>query len=140
MPRKTSGQKSSFPAPSLNKGVYWLPNDATWGGFINIRLPEDAKIAFNAWWQDNPHQANEILDDVLGAGAKFGLSYDAENQCYIATLGGRLLLSANERYVVTTRAGTLAEVVALAMWKHAFYAKGDYDSYRPRSQTMLSWG
>lgn len=140
MPRKKGSPSNQAKTPSAVQGIYWLPSDATWGGFINIRLPDDAKLAFNAWQEDRPLEGQQILDDVLGEGAKFGLSYDRENECYVATLIGALVEGSNERYCVTTRAGSLVEVVNLTAWKHAYYAKGDYSSYRPREQKLDTWG
>jgi len=126
--------------PQTIQGVFWLPPDAAWGGFINIRLPDDAKLTFDAWEEDNSGEGFQILDEVLGEGAKFGLSYDRENNCYVATLTGALVDGSNERYCVTTRAGRLDEVINLMAWKHAYYAKGDYGSFRPKVSQLASWG
>jgi len=140
VPRKTKTPRVQDKTATVIQGVYWLPSDATWGGFINIRLQDDAKLAFNAWWETHPNESATILDDLLGEGAKFGVSYDRQNECYVSTLMGALVEGSNERYCVTTRAGSLSEVIALTVWKHAYYAKGDYGSFRPATSKLDSWG
>jgi len=138
--RKAKSKSSENEAPRVVQGVYWTPNDAAWGGFINIRLEDEQKLLFNEWYEAHPDEGTKILDDVMGEGAKLGLSYDRENECYVSTLMGALVDNSNERYCVTTRAGTLAEVVALTAWKHAYYAQGDYGSYRPATGKLNNWG
>jgi len=138
--RKAKTQTIPSEAPDTVQGMYWLPADAKWGGFINIRLPDDAKLAFNAWQEDFPSAGPEILDELLGEGVKVGLSYDRENECYICTLTGALVSGSNERYCCTSRASRLAEVINLAAWKHAYYAQGDYGSYKPSDKKLASWG
>lgn len=119
---------------------FHLDKDAKWGGFINIRMTDEQKLAFSSWYEDNLNVASQILDELLGAGMKVGFSYDAENQCYICTFTGKLLVSSDERYCVTTRAGTLVEVIALAVWKHVYLARGDYGGYKAKTGNFANWG
>jgi len=126
--------------PSVDQGFYWTPNDAVWGGFINIRLDDEQKAAFHEWFSDNADTVTRMVDDVAIEGMKVGFSYDRENQCYIATFTGALVGGSNERYVVTSRAGTLVECLGLAVWKHFYIANGDYGNFKPRSSTLMSWG
>lgn len=140
MPRKTKSTSSKIESADMVQPPYFTPNDAAWGGFINIRLSDTDKEQFSVWWASNPSEGGRILDDLVGAGVKFGLSYDAPNQCYVATITGALVEGSNERYCVTTRAGSLVEVVALMAWKHAILAKGDYGSFRPSNGKLMNWG
>jgi hypothetical protein len=140
MPRKKSTPSVDTPEKVIEQGTYWLPNDARWGGFINIRLDDDQKEAFFAWDADNPSEGTKVLEDVMHEGMKVGLTYDRENQCYICTLIGALVSGSNERYCVTTRAATLQQVVQLTAWKHSQLALGDYGNFRPTTGTMMSWG
>jgi hypothetical protein len=127
-------------SPEVTQGRYWLPNDAAWGGFINLKLDDEAKVIFGAWAEFNRDNLWVMVDDVLGAGMKLGLSYDRENSCYILTFTGALVGGSNERYCMTTRASTLSEVFELAVWKHQELCGGEYGDFRPRSGKMLNWG
>lgn len=139
MPRK----KKNTPVPEtkqVEQGVYWLPNDAAWGGFINIRLDEEQKSSFLAWFAATPEAIHPLLDDVLIEGMKVAFAYDRENQCYIVTFTGALVSNSNERYCATSRAGTLTECLGLACWKHFYLADGDYGNFKPKTGQMNNWG
>jgi len=139
MPRKKSDKNASN-VPDIPVGRYYLAEDAPWRGFLNIKLDDDHKVAFAAWLEAYPDEPTRIFHDLLGEGAKLGFSYDRVNQCYIATLTGALLEGDTGRYVMTTRAGTWWESLALTCWKHAELAHGDYGDFLPRSGSFKSWG
>lgn len=139
MPRK----KKSSPLTDekqISQGVYWLPNDAAWGGFINIRLDEEQKSSFFAWFADAGVTVHQLLDDALSEGMKVAFAYDRENQCYIVTFTGALVSNSNERYCATSRAGTLIECLGLSVWKHYYLADGDYGNFKPKTGQMNNWG
>lgn len=140
MARKPKSRSPQQDPPPVEQGKFWLPSDAEWGGFINIRLDDQQKDEFRTWEDTVSESVLPSLDDLLGEGIKFALSYDRENQCYIATLTGALVVGSNERYCVTTRAGGMFEVIALAMFKHYVLAKEDYGEYKPRSGRFDNWG
>lgn len=141
MPRKKASSPAvDTPDKSVLHGPFWLPPEAKWGGFINVRLDEDQTAAFREWDSDNPGEGARILEDVMGSGMKVGMSYDQENQCTIVTFTGALCLGSNERYCCTSRAGNIREAIQLAAWKHSELARGDYGNYSPRASTMMNWG
>lgn len=140
MARKSKSTNNVPPKTPKNLGKYWLPSDSPWGGFINIKLTDDDKIAFAAFREMQGGGFWRDFDDILGEGMKFGLSYDAENECYICTFIGRLVSTVDERFCVTTRAGTWEEVVCLAVWKHQMTGTGYYDTFRPRTGKLDNWG
>jgi len=139
VPRKKSTTAPATAEPT-EQGIYWLPNEAAWGGFINVRLDDEQKQAFLAWLADNHQTVHVLLDDVLGQGMKVGFGYDRENRCYIVTFTGALVGGSNERYCATSRAGTLTECLGLAAWKHFYLCDGDYGNFKPRTSSMMSWG
>lgn len=140
MARKASPK----PAPEVPLGQvqpYLLDNEAPWGGFINIRLDDAQREEFFAWEQENSVHVSAYFDEMLGAGIKASLSYDATNQCYIVAVTGALVGSSPlSRFCSTSRAATLPQVLALTVWKHVFLAKGDYGNYRPKGGSFLSFG
>lgn len=139
MPRgKKSPPATEKPAP-VSRGRYWLANDAAWGGFINIKIDDEQKSDYHTWCQENPDEGWVILTDIINAGMKVAFAYDDENQCYISTLTGALVSNSNERYCMTSRAGTLGDVIALSSWKHAVLVGGDYGNFRTNGR-MSNWG
>lgn len=140
MARKTSSKPPSNSAGD-NRQPLSVPDKAEWGGFINIRLSDDQREEFFAWYEQNPVGATAMLEDLLGAGAKVTFSFDAQHECYIVSVTGALLAdSPGVRFVSTSRASTMMEVVALTVWKHFLLVRGDYGKYRPRDDSFMRWG
>lgn len=120
---------------------YLIPNDSPWGGFINIRLDDDQKEAFYAWEGDNGQFVPAYVDEMLGAGCKLSLSYDADHECYVVSVTGALVAaSPKSRFCSNSRAGTLPQALALTVWKHLVLALGDYGNYKPRDGSFSSFG
>lgn len=127
MPRpKKSVPSLDIPSQTVQQGKFWLPNDAPWGGFINVSLNDGDKQAFHTWYDVNANEVASMLDDLLGEGMKYSAAYDHENQCYIVTFTGGLVAGANLRCAVTSRSGTWGECNALAVWKHFVLCAGNY--------------
>lgn len=140
MPRKTKISSKPSTQEQSNQ-PYLLPNDSAWGGFINIRLDESQIAAFHSWREDNGKFVAGYFDEMLGAGIKASFSFDAQNQCYICAVTGALVdVTPNSRFCSTSRASSVAEVLALTVWKHVILAKGDYGSYKPSNGSFMSFG
>jgi len=140
MPRKSNKPENENAAGKVKQPLS-VPDKAEWGGFINIRLSDEQKEDFFSWYAENPVGAGAMLDDLLGAGAKVTLAFDAQNGCFIASVTGALLTdSPGVRFVSTSRASTMTEVIALTVWKHFLLVRGDYGNYRPRDNNFMSWG
>lgn len=139
MPRKkssSSANSSAVPLPPLAAHA-----DAPWGGYINIRLTEAQVETYRVWAaSEGPATWWNLFTELVDSGAKIGLVYDSENECYIASLTGRLLPEFDSRYCMTARGGTLEETVSLLVWKHFVLAQGNYNDYRPRTGTFLRFG
>ena len=140
MARRKSSPKVVLPS-TTERQPYYLPNDAPWGGFINIRLDEEQKGEFFEWMAAHVAHYPAYFDDLIGAGLKATFSYDVENDCYILALQGGLVGSmSGSRFVSTSRAGTMSEVIALTVWKHIILTEGDYGNFKPRDLTFMKWG
>lgn len=140
MPRKTSSTpKLDTPEQTVKQGKYWLPNDAPWGGFINVAVSEAEKTAYHEWADENLQHVPSMLDDLVAEGMKYGIAYDRENECYIVTFTGGLVDKANLRCCVTSRAGTWAEADSLAVWKHYILCAGNYGDLLTTGRKR-SWG
>jgi len=127
------------PKPKVAHGIYYCDNEAVWGGFINIRLDDEQKAEFYAWLEGNSQHVSGYIEDLLAEEAKVSMVFDRENECFIVTVAGTLVGGSSERYVTSSRAGTLPETLALTAWKHFVLADGDYGNYRTNG-TMMKWG
>lgn len=129
------------PNPQAPKQQYAVPNDAEWGGFINIRLDEEQKELYFSWLRENATAAPALFLDMLGEGIKATLSFDLEHSTFIVAITGSLLGSApGKRFVSTSRSADLNDAIALTVWKHIVLTRGDYGNYRPKDSSWMSWG
>lgn len=117
-----------------------LPADAQWGGFINIRLSDEEKETAQLWIREHEREAFAMFADNLGEGFKFSLSYDAENQSYIASYTGAGWVGSELRCSMSARAGTWFEALALLVWKHNIHASGNWGQYRTDGRKVPSFG
>ena len=140
MPRKSSNKSEVVP-PQPHVQPYALPDKAEWGGFINVRLSDEQRLEFKEWAHANARNVPALYIDMLGNGLKITHSYDHIHNCFILSVTGALVGDDRaRRYVSTSRAGDLNEVIALTVWKHEVLARGDYGNYRPHDSAFLSWG
>ena len=139
MPR-SKAKSEPVASPVTSSQPFYCDPKAEWGGFINIRLSDEHKAAFYDWLATNKNNVVPALEELAGAGMKIAFSYDAENEATVVTFTGNLVSGKPARWCVTTRAGSLAECLALACWKHYVLADQRYDDYLPKSDTLKRWG
>ena len=140
MPR---GKKANGEARSdIKKGKYTSDTDGEveWGGYINVVLSEEEKRDYQKWSEEHATDIWKLLEDLLSEGLKYGLSYDTENTCYIATFTGNAVSVDDKRYCLTARSGLWGDATSLLVYKHLVLAKGDWASYRPRQRRFDNWG
>jgi len=133
-------RKPSVPEVLPSVGKYYVDPKAPWGGFINIRVDDSQAAEFEKWWPDYRQEVWRSFDDLLGAGMKVSFAYDEENECYICSFTGKGWEASTSRWCMTTRAGTLDESLALAMFKHFVLADGDWGDYLPKTGKKKQWG
>lgn len=105
-----------------------VQKDDEWGGFVPLSLSESDRGDFETWWADDPGEVRRALDDALGAGLKFTVSYDGGNSCYIASFTGRPDTSGSRAFTccLSARSGTFDEAVALLLYKHSALLQSDW--------------
>lgn len=133
--RKPDAVQSETGTPVDQKNVKW-------GGFIELRLDEDEKAVFERWDTQDAAGHWNMLMDALGNGLKFGLSYNSENDFYLATLTGSGVASVGllDRYCLTARAETASRAIALLLYKHFVILDGNWGSYSPRLKSADRFG
>lgn len=142
MPGQRSSKKRQVQSDAVSpkNGAYFCASDAPWGGFINIKLDEEQAATFVEWFKDHARNVDSLVDDILAQSAKITLAYDGEHEAYISTISGAIVSGSSERYVATSRAGTLIEALALLAWKHFYVCDGDYGNYKPSNGSFMKWG
>lgn len=132
--------KSVVPPVPAHVGKYYLDPKAEWGGFINIKVEDSQKNDFDNWWSTNRTYCWSALDDLMGEGMKVSLAYDQENECYICSFTGKGWDTSYSRWCMSTRAGTLDESIALAVWKHFVLADCEWGDFLPKTGKKKMWG
>lgn len=112
-------------------------SDMVWGGYLNLRLTEEQKDQFEQYMLERAAEVCDRTDELLVVGFKISITFDAENDSYIASLTGALLPSMPDTlFCATARAETLARSWLLLVFKHFEIADGDWDDYLPRTNSL----
>ncbi len=135
---KTTSSPSNQPTDNI---PYACTDKSDWAGFINIRLSDQQKLEFSAWWEKNQEAVFGALEELLSEGMKVSSSFDFQHGCFIVSLTGNLLLeNPPSRATATSRAPSHVEAQALAVYKHFVVARGNYGNFRPKDSSFLTWG
>lgn len=99
-----------------------------WAGFVPCELGVDHKDAFDEWLGEAGSLVWADVVDALGTGMKLSVTYDAPNQCFIASFSGRPDIVGEHEFnaVLSARAGTIDDAIALLVYKHVAVLQGDW--------------
>jgi len=128
MPRGKSAPVSAGEGDNATKPVRRAHKDDEWGGFVPTELDSDGREGFELWFSSHLGSMFKDLDDCLGTGLKFTLSYDGANQCYIASLSGRPDVDGVQRFtnILTGRADTFERAIGVLVYKHVEVLRFDW--------------
>lgn len=140
MPRAKKDTSKAAPYNPNAGRKYFLPADAVFGGYINLKLDEEQHEAFDIWYGEHEHLFAGMAAETLVDGMALSIKYDAENQCFFATYSGAGITGSNERYVLTARSSSWPEALALLVYKHDELMGGMWDEFLPRTGKLRSWG
>lgn len=138
MPRGKSDAKSKN-NPNAGRKYYCEP-DAPFGGYIDLKLDDDQHAAFDDWFLKENGKWLALLQDDVTEGLAFGSKWDASSQCFVATYSGCGITGSTERYVLTARASSFPEAMALLVYKHDVLMGRTWDDYKPSNQRLKAWG
>jgi len=140
MPRSKSPRKPVVRTdPNANR-PYYLPGDAPWGGFVDLRLDPAQRAEFLAWLQEAALSIWSWVGDELTLGLSLSIKWDAENSTFVASYLGRGLPDFDDRWCLTARADSPEEALGLLQYKHRVLMDGDWSDYMPRTGRMRGWG
>jgi len=128
MPRAKSSpvKKSSFGPSSAQPAR--ASSEADWMSFVPCELDVSQREEFTVWQADNVTAMWVELDDAIGKGWKHSLTYDAQNECYVASLSGRPSITADYDWLctLTGRGGSMNEAIAVLVYKHVVLLRHDW--------------
>lgn len=131
----SSGSFKDDPRPFTERN-----NDPLWGGFLNLRLTEAEVSMFKDWYGTQGANLWVLFEDILNTSLKFSITWDVENQCYIASFTGRLIPGQETRYATSARALSWEEATALLIFKHDVLADRNWANFMPKSGTLNQFG
>jgi hypothetical protein len=138
MPRTKKPSATGFVSPDKNVKKEELNLD--WGGWIDIRMTDELKDAFTKWFEASGNLFWSLLEEILADGLKASCSWDATNDCFVASLNGQGAKSINKRYSLTARSGDMYEAIMLVLFKHVVVLESDWGNYRFDNKYTANWG
>jgi hypothetical protein len=125
---------------SRNSDVDHDKGQKGWGGYVDLKIDDPTKLQFASWAVEMESEVWALINDAVDAGLKFGIGWDASNQCYIASLTGSGVKDNPDRFCLTARSGQIWESVSLLAFKHTVMMNCDWSThFRPRGNGF-SWG
>lgn len=128
MPRGKASQEETV-SNSKRDGQLRRCNDTDeWAGFVPCSIVETDRESFDIWFAGDMAQVTGLLDVALANGLKFTLVYDGANMSYVASFIGRPDVGGERafRAVLSGRAGTFDEAIAVLCFKHFVMLHGDW--------------
>lgn len=143
MPRGKEKLNSSVVVTPSSVTPRKVQKDDQWGGFVQVSIDAAHREDFDLWLSETGEAVYRELDDALGSGLKFTLSYDGSNQCYIASLTGRPDSLGVRAFTccLSGRAGMFGEAIAVLMYKHASLLHYDWwDAVNEPKKSRFTFG
>lgn len=105
--------------------------------FAAITLTVEDKANFEAWATKAAPTMLDQLAELVMEGWKTSVTWDSENDCFIASATCRTEKHKNENIVVTSRSDVFLEAFALTFWKISVLFKG---KALPTEKVKQNWG
>lgn len=138
MPPKSKSPESG--SVSRNKDVDGDKLQKNWGGYVDLKIDEETKVQFSAWYEAMADEIWSHVSDTVDTGLKFGVGWDAANDCYISSFTGNGVKGNADRFCLTARSARMDESIALLVFKHVVMMNCDWAThFRPRGNGF-SWG
>lgn len=105
--------------------------------FVEMRLDKSARAEFQAYVAAS---SNELWDDLRGmlqSGYKLSVTYQSNNDCFLASLTCKGDGDPNEGLVLTSRSDDMIDAVLLGVYKTTVLCK---DNTWPRDRQADNWG
>lgn len=143
MPRARGSQRQSVAVQVGGAGCRKVQAKDEWAGFVQVSVNDAHREEFDLWLSENSGYVWPELNDALGSGLKFTLSYDGANMCYIASLIGRPDVDGQRAFTacLSGRGGTFDESIAVLVYKHVSLLHYDWwDAVNEPKRARQSFG
>ncbi len=140
MPRGKSANNQDKAPRKLGKYERAIKGEVEWGGFVNVKIDAETKLAYQNWADMDPQRFWALREDAVSEGLKYGLTWDGENGCFIASLTGHGVVGSKSRYCMVARSDRWEDATALLCFKHAVMAEFDWGDFRPSVGKFDKWG
>jgi len=143
MPRGKAVPKQVVPVHVGGVGCRKVQAKDEWAGFVQVAVNEAHREEYDLWLSEVGDNVWSELDDALGTGLKFTVSYDGPNLCYIASLTGRPDINGERAFTacLSGRGGTFEEAIAVLVYKHVALLHYDWwDAVNEPKRARQSFG
>jgi hypothetical protein len=127
----TRAKKAVTPSSPSNYQPYKPSDKAEWFGFINIKMTELQETSFHELDDEFLFWLRDQLDIALTQGFKLSVVMDADHDCYIATLTGKINPETDSRACLSARNASMQSACDLLSYKHFVCLAGDWGKYQP---------
>lgn len=105
--------------------------------FVNVQLSEGQKKDFLKWKTEQAERIADLIGQIAVDDYKITCSWDARNQCYIASFTGKEDQRHNEHRSMSSRSDDWYEAIALNVYKHVVvFHEGTWEG----DNTKNNWG
>lgn len=99
--------------------------DVAWQGFVDVKLTSEEKENYMAW---DVHDEDlwVLLVDAIGCGHKLSVTYNKQNDQFVASFTGQTGTEGNEGYTLSAYGKVWYDAVRVLCYKHAVLLDCDW--------------
>lgn len=102
---------------------------------LNCKLSDEELQQFDAWISEKHFKFDNLVGETLLNDIKIGVSWDAYNDCFVASLTPKGERDSNNGMCLLSRATTWQEAIAMSIFKHVvIFGKGKWSKRNENNQ------
>lgn len=109
---------------------------SSWVGFVDIKLTNEEKEQFSAW-DVNDEDLWIIFEDVIRTGHKVAVTYNKQNDNFVASFTGLEANKTNAGYTLSAFAPNWYAAVRVLVFKHSMILEGDFGNAKGRKSDEI---
>jgi hypothetical protein len=113
---------------------------APWRGFVNINLSVADKPEVDKYSKQKNVSLESLLETFVNSGHSFSIKYDSTNDCFMCAMKCDETDNGNAGLCITSRGGSVMDVLWLSMYKHFVYCETDWEQYFTGGTKTENWG
>lgn len=107
-------------------------DDSMWRGFVDVKLTSEEKDAYVAW-DIHDDDLWLLLVDAITAGHKLSVTFNKQNDQFVASFTGQTDTGKNEGYTLSAYAKTWYDAVRVLCFKHNVLLEGNWSAASERT-------